>query len=1101
MACAARWGMVRCVLILSVFVTVLFVVMVGVGSASATEVLVPWWGVSSGSRPSTLSVGGRGLIVVTAQNRGDAEVEGKASTVVLEDGLPGGVVATGIEGIAGRPPGNSGNRGPVNCELASLTCRFEGVLLPYEELEVRIAVEVLPEAGLVEQVNSVRVSGGGAVRGVDASRRINIGSEPEFGVEEYTLVPENQGGSVDTQAGSHPFQLTSVLTLNQDFDAKGNPRPVALPKDLAGELPRGLFGNPTPFPQCTETEFSAQVEVQGNIFNGCPPQTAVGVATATIREPNAGFETIPVPIFNMKPLEGEPARFGFRPLGVVPVFLDTSVATGKGYAITVGSHGIIQIASLLSFKLTFWGVPGDARHNGQRGWECLTKVGTCSTVNEVSPPPFLVMPTSCEAPFESKLTGDSWAAGGVPSVQAEPVTYKLPVSLDGCNHLPFAPSITVEPDVPDASTSTGLTVGVHVSQNAALNPEALAESTLRSTTVVLPKGVALNPSSSNGLEACSETQVGFEGIEPGTGLELFTAGLPQPFCPNASKVGTVKIKTPLLPNPLEGSVYLAAQDENPFGSLIALYIVARDPVSGVLLKLPGEVVPDSVTGQIVSTFKNTPELPFEELELHFFGGERAPLGTPSHCGTYATSAVFVPWSGNEPVGASFPFGITAGPGGGPCPGAVLPFDPSLTAGSTNNQAGAYSPFTMTMSRDDGDQGLGSVSLRMPPGLSGTLSGVALCKEPFADEGECGPESLIGETTVSVGLGGEPYTVTGGRVYITGPYDGAPFGLSIVNPAKAGPFDLEKNKPCDCLVVRAKIEVDPRTAVLTITSDKTGEFKIPSIIDGIPLDTKHINVTVNRAAFTFNPTNCSALSITGSLTSVEEAVSGLSVPFHTTNCATLAFKPSVAASTSGKTSRKDGASLKFKLTYPKAPWGSQANVAKAKVDLPKQLPSRLTTLQKACVDKVFEANPANCPVASRIGSAKAITPIIPVPLEGPVYFVSHGGAKFPELVIELSGYGVKVDLYGETFISKAGITSSTLRTIPDVPVGTFELTLPQGPYSALAANGNLCTSKLGMPTAFTAQNGLTTHQTTKITVTGCTKPKKTKKTTTKNKKKK
>jgi hypothetical protein len=324
------------------------------------------------------------------------------------------------------------------------------------------------------------------------------------------------------------------------------------------------------------------------------------------------------------------------------------------------------------------------------------------------------------------------------------------------------------------------------------------------------------------------------------------------------------------------------------------------------------------------------------------------------------------------------------------------------------------------------------------------------------------------------------------VYITEGYEGAPYGLSIVNPAKAGPFDLGQ------VIVRAKLEVDPVTAAITVTTDKTGPFAIPQIIDGIPLQIKHVNVTIDREGFTFNPTDCEPQKITGSLTSSNGSEAGLAVPFQVTNCATLKFKPQFKASTSGKTSRANGASLTVHLAYPKAPWGSLSNIRYVKVSLPKQLPSRLSTLQKACPDATFNQNPAACPAESRVGTASATTPILPVPLSGPAYFVSHGGAKFPELVIALSGYGTTVYLHGETFISKKGITSSTFNTIPDVPIGTFELKLPQGPYSALAANGNLCTTSLKMPTIFHAQNGLTLKQNTPITPTGCTKHKNHKK---------
>ena len=431
------------------------------------------------------------------------------------------------------------------------------------------------------------------------------------------------------------------------------------------------------------------------------------------------------------------------------------------------------------------------------------------------------MPTSCEAPLASTLSGDSWNSHEHPAEVAAPLTYTLPQTLDGCNHLPFEPSITVSPDVPDASTSTGLTVDVHVPQQAALNPSGLAESTLRNTTVALPEGVAVNPSGGDGLEGCTGdpaarpgtpgNEIGYEGSKelttiPGTQTRLFSPFLPESiaavaagndeplrpgvnFCANASKIGTVKITTPLLRNPLEGAVYLATQNSNPFGSLIAMYLIAEDPVSGTLIKVSGQVTLNPVTGQLVSTFENTPELPFEDLELHFFGGERAPLATPAHCGPYTTTTSFAPWSGNQPATPSSTFNISSGPNGGACPGAQLPFSPTLTGGALNLNAGAFSPFTLTMTRRDGEQNLQSVEAKLPPGLSGILSNIELCSEPQANEGKCPPNSLIGESTVSVGVGGHPFSVSGGRFYLTGPYNGT--GGCTPGPAASGcaPFGI------------------------------------------------------------------------------------------------------------------------------------------------------------------------------------------------------------------------------------------------------------------------------------------------------------------------
>jgi hypothetical protein len=1023
-------------------------------SGSKAEATVK--GVSSGGPPD-------GTLIVTAVNLGDATVNGGETAVRITDKLPAGLQAVNLEGIAEDRESITYGRGPTACSLKSMTCTYAGTLPSYEQIEVMISVIVEPGASSGE-MNEASVSGGGALASV--KHPVIVSDEPTpFGVEDYELEPEEEGGAIDTQAGSHPFQLTTTLALNQTAD--GNP--VALTKDLNFKLPPGLVGNPVPFPQCTLAQFLTGKN-HSDAEDECPAQTALGIASVHIDEPYAlHLAEIPEPLFNLEPATGEPARFGFYVPGGVPVLLDTSVRTGGDYGVTVSVDNITQIAAFIRSRVTFWGVPGDSRHDNVRGWGCLDEIvglqahAPCNTVEVHHPPPFVELPTSCTGPLQTSVEADSWAnAGSFQSLASEPMQ-----AQDGCNKLPFSPSIVVTPDGKAGDSPTGLTVDVHVPQSVSLNGEGLSEADVQDTTVALPAGVAINPAGADGLLACSEAQIALAS-------DTF------PTCPESSKIGTVEVKSPLLPNALVGAAYLAAQNENPFGSLVAMYFAFQDPVSGTLIKVAGEVKPDPVTGQLVATFKNTPQLPFEDLTLHFFGGSRAPLSTPSLCGEYTANAAIAPWTANPAVESSSTFEIDSGPNGIACANPP-PFAPSLTAETTSIQAGGYSPFSTTFSRADGNQNLQAIQLHMPPGLSGTLSTVKLCGEPQADEGTCGPESLIGETTVSVGVGGNPFSVHGGKVYITGPYKGAPYGLSIVNPAKAGPFDLGQ------VVVRAKIDVNQTTAALTVTTDPSGSYAIPHILDGIPLQIQHVNVNINRPHFTFNPTNCSPLAITGTLFSSEGSTAALSVPFQITNCAVLAFKPKLTAKTSGKTSRAKGASLSVKLSYPAGPY--DANIARVKVDLPKQLPSRLTTLQKACPAATFEADPANCPAASIVGHATASTPVLPVPLSGPAYFVSHGGEAFPDLIIVLQGYGTTVHLVGTTFIDKAGITSSTFKSVPDVPVGTFELTLPQGQYSALAANGNLCTAKkLAMPTSFIGQNGAEIHTSTPIAPTGCAKKK-------------
>ena len=1100
-----------------------------------------WWKLNSGVLPANLAPGGEGTIVLNAINLGDAATAGE---LTITDVLPAGlkVKETEVNGelvpevhFFERSTGQSPDMGPAGneplaiaqkvCEVAGprVTCRTEGhiegpepfvlaPITPFESLELRIPVTN------VSAVAGDLIKGevtGGAARPETNERKLTVSAAPpQFGVEAqgFSLVPEEEGGAIDTQAGSHPFQLTTTLALNQTADVA---RPPALPRNLQFKWPPGLIGNAAAISRCGDRQFRNRIP---NVTaNECPASTAVGVAVLNVYEPTQlQLATIAVPLFNLEPSKGEPARFGFEFVGSA-VTIDTAVRSGADYGVTVSVSNATELTNFISSTVTVWGAPGDPSHDSARGWACLIgglggPLGsTCSTETQSQAVPFITLPSSCATPFLASVEGDSWPRRATP--ESEALSVPLPreqyalkdgfgraLGITGCNEEPFEPAIEVAPDQAAASTPTGMKVDVHVPQEVSQNPQGVSSSNVKDISVTFPEGVTVNPAAADGLQACPEALAGFERSEelasvPGVSSMIFSPELTEPLqpgvntCPDASKIGAVKIVSPLLPAGqfVEGALYLATpapngeEGNNPFNSLLAEYILVKDPVSGVVVKLPGNVTLDPVTGRVTATFKNNPQVAFEDAEIHLFGGSRAPFSSPAHCGSYTTSAMFTPWSGGPAATSTSTFQVLSGPNGTPCPGPALPFSPSLTGGTTNINAAAFSPLTTTIGREDGNQNIQTVRLHMPPGLSGILAGVKLCPEAQANAGTCSQESLIGHTIVSVGLGNEPFSVTGGEVFLTEKYAGGQFGLSIVNPAKAGPFDLGK------VIVRASINVDPSTAELTIT---TGQ--IPHILKGIPLQIKHVNVAIDRPGFTFNPTNCNPMNITGTIGSVEGATSPVSVPFQVTNCKSLAFKPKFSVSTSGKTSRKNGASLHVKLTYPKAPFGSQANIAKVKVNLPKQLPSRLTTLQKACPDSTFNANPASCPSASRIGTAKATTPLLPVALSGPVYFVSHGGAKFPELIIVLSGYGVTVDLHSETFISKAGITSSTFRTVPDVPVGTFELTLPEGKYSALAANGNLCKSTLKMPTAFTAQNGAVIHQSTPISVTGCPKAKKKKK---------
>jgi hypothetical protein len=1069
------------------------------GAATECSTCKAWWHLTSGARPTDLSSepGARGQIILTAINLGDADVNGAVTPVTILDKLPAGLRATAIEAISGIKGValQYESDGPVTCVKSTLTCVFAGILPPYDQLEVRIKVETLKDAASGES-NEFGVSGGGAPAAA-VSRALTFGEEPTpFGVEDYGLGYEEPGGAPATQAGGHPFQQTVTLALNQapaTISKTGyEPNSAGMTKDVAVKLPQGLLGNPSPFPRCTIAQFVTQGIGSAQFQDLCPQQAAVGVAVISYFEPAlTGYNTEAVPVFNLEPSFGEPARFGFL-LPTTPVLIDTSLRSGPGedYGVTATTTNITQTVSFISSKIVFWGVPGDPRHDGSRGWSCLessrgkTGGASCVPSGEAHPPSLLTLPTSCAGPLQSSLAVDSWA--DPTDVLSVPTSEPLP-ALGGCNRLSFSPTIGAEPSTDRASAPSGLDFNLGFHDEGLTSAEGTAQSQLKNVSVVLPEGLTINPSAGVGLGGCSEADFARESV----------SSLPGEGCPNDSKLGTVEIETPLLTQKIHGSLFIAQPHENPFSSLVAIYIVAKNPETGVLIKLAGKVTPNPVTGQLVTTFENNPQLPFDRFNFHFREGQQAPLISPPACGTYTTTAQLTSWS--EPMTAlteTSSFTITKGFDGGACPsGGVPPFHPAIQSGTLNNNAGAFTPFYLHLTRTDGEQEITGFSTDLPSGLTGDLSGIPFCSEAAialarsksgAQEEaapSCPASSQIGHTLVGTGVGAVLAYVPG-KIYFAGPYNGDPFSIVSVTSAVVGPFDL------GTVVLRFGLRIDPNTAQVSV--DPSASEPIPHIIQGIVTHVRDIRVYIDRANFILDPTSCNPLAISSTLSSNQGQSTTISSPFQASNCANLGFKPSFKVSTSGKTSRAKGASLTVKLAYPKAPLGSQANIRSVKVNLPKQLPSRLTTLQKACTDRVFNANPAACPSASIVGHAQAITPILPEPLIGPAYFVSHGGAKFPELIVVLQGYGVTIDLHGETFISKAGITSSTFRTVPDQPVTSFELTLPEGPFSALAANGDLCKSTLKMPTAFTAQNGATIKQNTPVSVTGCPKHRKLKK---------
>ncbi len=878
---------------------------------------------------------------------------------------------------------------------------------------------------------------------------VPAGASADFGTVPggFSVSFENQDGSPDTQAGSHPFAQTTDFKLNQTTDFNGQRIEDGQVKDTIFEQPPGFTGDPFATARCPS---SVYYNFKFGTTGSCPNSTVVGTFTLHGSNP---FINLHLPVYNLVPPPGVAAEFGFIAV-FEAVTIELSVRPGGGYGLTAVTSDIPQGLSLAGGTVTLWGVPADPVHDAFRG-TCLSEFsggsnGECPS--GLSPKPLLTLPDVCGGPVATKLQVDSWENPGV--FLSEGST--TPTGLDGCGRLDFSPTATIAPESRVAGAPTGLTFDLHMPQNE--DPQGLAEALPKKTVVTLPAGMAVNPAAANGLGACTSAEIGLNNNEPAS-------------CPDSSKQGTVEVLSPALEKPLEGSVYVAQQNQNPFGSLIALYVAAEG--SGVRIKLAGQVSLDPSTGQLTTTFDNIPQQPFGELKLSLFGGPRAALVNPPTCGSYTAGAQLTPYSGGAPVEASSTFAIDQG-----CT-SPQPFAPSFAGGTVSNLAGSFSAFTTTFSRQDGEQDLSGVTVKAPPGLLGILKSVEQCPEPQASQGACGAGSLVGHTTASAGAGPDPVSV-GGQVFLTGPYKGVPFGLSIVVPTVAGPFDL------GTVVVRAAINVDPHTAQITVTSDP-----LPTILQGIPLSIKKVNVTIDRPGFTFNPTNCDPLSVGGTLTSTQGASASLSSRFQAANCGALAFKPSFTVSTQARTNKKNGASLDVKVGYPA---GAQTNLHSVAVTLPKQLPSRLTTIQQACPGATFAANPASCPAGANIGIGTARTPVLANPVSGPAYLVSHGGASFPDLVLILQGEGVKLELVGSIDIKKS-ITSSTFAAIPDAPISSFELNLPEGPHSGLAAvlpakaKGSLCGQSLVMPTTMTGQDGAQIKQSTKIAVTGCPKAKK------------
>jgi hypothetical protein len=875
---------------------------------------------------------------------------------------------------------------------------------------------------------------------------------------EFGLLPGPEGfdgafleadGSPVTQAGSRPFALHFSAKFNETDDGEGNLVPDGSAKDIVVELAPGMAGDFTKLPRCATEQLNGML-INNSSPEECPIDSQVGV----LRVYGAISPTKPghFPIYNMEPPPGTPADFGV-PVISVTVRITPSVRTGEDYGISTSSLNTSTGLPIYGVEADIWGVPSDSSHDTER-FPCLDfNSGPSDSKCPVTFPrfPLLTVPGSCQGPLETRARVDSWQNPGI----FEEVSFLshdgagTPFGLHGCAKLGFDPALTARADTKTADSPTGLHFNLHIPQNE--NPDGLASAHLKDVKVALPKGLTVNPSSATGLAGCTSAQVDLKG--PGAAN-----------CPDASKIGTVAVHTPLIDDPLLGEMFVAEPFDNPFDSLIALYISVDDPQTGVVVKLAGEVELGS-GGQIASTFEQNPELPFEDLEVRLFGGPRASLRTPALCGTYLTRYELTPWSAPAaPVAkGGDSFQITSGPNGAPCAHSESerPHRPGFEAASLAPLAGRHTPFVVKLSREDGAQELAGLEAILPPGLAAKFAGIPYCPEAALAAAatksgkaelvspSCPAPSRIGTVTVAAGAGSQPFH-TQGSAYLSGPYKGAPLSISVITPAVAGPFDL------GTVLVRTAIYVDPTTAQGRAVSDP-----FPTVLQGIPLDIRSATVALDRRSFTLNPTSCAEMTVTSRIPSTLGFLATPFTRFQVDDCDRLGFQPRLAMRLKGGTERGDFP----KLTATLIPRPGDANIASTVVRLPRSAFLEQGHIRTICTRVQFAAD--SCPAGSVYGKATAFTPLLDQPLSGPVYLRSSSN-NLPDLVFALKGQ-IEIEAVARIDSIKGGIRA-TLDQVPDAPVSKFVLQMQGGRKGLIVNSRDLCDKPSRATAKFGAHSG-------------------------------
>jgi hypothetical protein len=855
-----------------------------------------------------------------------------------------------------------------------------------------------------------------------------------------------------TQAGGHPNLRIEISTDSHGREETDDPCQCNDMKNADVELPAGFIGNPHAAETCSDGQF---------IRKECPSDSQIGVVEAEVDiggKWGVGALVINVvqPLYNMVPKPNQAGLLAWRvPIFEIPIFTELFARTGSDYGLDANTDGIEHIYSILSVNYELWGVPSEPIHNTERDGVPNEEGFGGNVASDLPPVPFLQNPTSCTTTPQTSYANISSYEGNSHRVSAEwPRT-------TGCDQLSFNPSLSAQPTTTDTDSPSGLEVDLSVPQE--LSPVTPSPSEIRALTTTLPEGFSINPNAADGKTACHDVEAKFGTTE-------------EAQCPDFAKIGSASILSSALPGALPGSIYIG---EPLPGNRYRMFLTADGFATHI--KLAGSIRANPITGQITTTFEELPQSPLTEINLHFFGSERGILATPTQCGTYPVTSVFTPWDEQLATqSATQLFTLTSGPGGAPCPPAVRPFNLGFKASSLSNQAGTFTPFSIELTRPDGDQNLAALAVSPPPGLLAKLAGIPYCSDAAIEaaasplrsgllesvSASCPAASRIGTAVTGAGAGDHPVYLSG-SVYLAGPYKGAPLSLVVITPAVSGPYDLGD------VVVRAALRVNPVTAQITAVSDP-----LPHILEGIPLRLRSVKLTLDRPGFTVNPTDCKRFAVDAAVQGDQGAEAHPSAAFQTANCASLPFGPKVAVMV------KNGTRLAHPAVHAEVTAKSgEAAIASAAVTLPHSEFLDNAHIKNPCTRVQFAAN--QCPATSVLGTAKATTPLLEKPLEGPVYLRSSNH-KLPDLVAVLKGQ-IEIELDGRIDTLKGGVRT-TFETVPDAPITKFDLDLKGGKRGLLINSENVCKGVHKLTQRLVGQNGaVVSRQTNLETPCGSKKP--------------